>query len=326
MKAITIDKNDPDRRLHLEEQPTPDRKASEVLIDVYAAGVNRADLSQRAGKYPPPPGASEILGLEVAGTIAVVDPELTDWRVGDRVCALLSGGGYAEQAAVPAGMLMPIPSNLSYEQAAAIPEAFFTAYLNLFIEGGLKQGESVLIHAGASGVGTAAIQLAAHAGCRVFVTVGTNEKADFCRSLGAELAVNYRLTEFFDPISAATSGAGVDVILDMVGGAYMSRNLDLLKSGGRQVVLAFMGGMKAEIDLSVLMKKRLTLKGSVLRSRSSAEKEILTKKFRDAYWPAFERGELKTIIDSVYPLAEASNAHDKLRENKNTGKVILKVR
>jgi putative PIG3 family NAD(P)H quinone oxidoreductase len=326
MKAIHVDTNDPECSLHLVDMSSPAVAADEVLVDIVAAGVNRADLSQRAGKYPPPPGASEILGLEVSGTISRLGADVQNWQVGDRVCALLAGGGYAEQVNVPASMLMRIPDGMNFIEAAAIPETFLTAYLNLFVEGGLKRGETVLIHAGASGVGTAAIQLAALAGCRVFVTVGSEEKAQRCRELGAELAVNYRLADFADEVRKHAGGKAVDVILDMVGAQYISRNLELLNIGGRLTVIAFMGGVKAELSLATLMAKRLTMRGSVLRSRPVEEKSILSAKFQEAYWPAFTRKDLRVEIYREFPLAEAESAHAVLRENRNIGKVILRVR
>ena len=325
MQAIRVDSSAADFPLLLAEHPTPTIRADEVLVEVRAAGVNRADLSQRAGRYPPPPGESEILGMEISGIVSNIGTAVSGWTKGDRVCALLAGGGYAAYAAVPASMLMRIPESLTFVEAAAIPEVFLTAYLNLFFEPALKPGESVLIHAGASGVGTAAIQLARFNGCRVFATVGTDEKASFCRQLGADLAVNYRSADFFDEVQRFTKNEGVDVVLDMVGASYMSRDIDLLKIGGRIIVIAFMGGVKAEIDLAALMTKRATIRGSVMRGRERAEKARLTKAFADQYLPAFASGKLKVVIDSVFPLSDAGAAHQRLQQSLNIGKVILEV-
>jgi NADPH2:quinone reductase len=295
-----------------------------VLVDVYAAGLNRADLAQRAGNYPPPPGASEILGLEVAGQIAEVGAEVTRWQIGERVCALLTGGGYAERVNVPQGLLMPVPEGWSYEQAAAVPEVFLTAYLNLFVEAGLKEGETVLVHGGASGVGTAAIQLAREAGCRVFITAGSDEKTRVCRELGAELAVNYREEDFAGRIRE--HAGGVDVVLDMVGKDYLSRNIDLLNLNGRLIFIATLSGSKAEIDIRKVMAKRLMLKGSTLRNRPLAEKVRLLEAFMARFWPLLVEGKVAPVIDTVLPIDEAEQAHERMRENKNTGKIVLSVR
>ncbi len=326
MKAIVIQTEAEGRPLAWQETAAPDYAGDEVLVDVDAAALNRADLMQRAGKYPPPPGASEILGLEMAGRIARLGTNVTGWHVGDRVCALLPGGGYAEQVAVPAAMLMPVPAGWSDEQAAALPEVFLTAFVNMFMEAGLQKGETVLIHGGASGVGTAAIQLAREAGCRVFVTAGTPEKLTRCRELGAELAINYKEQDFARQIEGHTQGAGVDVILDMVGAAYLERNLQVLKTKGRLVIIATLGGVKTEIDLRVLMGKRLRVIGSVLRSRSLAEKIEIKEQFMARFWPALVSGAIRPVVDSVYPIQQAGQAHQVMVENKNIGKIILKVR
>jgi putative PIG3 family NAD(P)H quinone oxidoreductase len=350
MKAIVIQTNQEGRPLVWQEVPAPDYAADEVLVDIYAAAVNRPDLMQRAGHYPPPPGASEILGLDMAGRIAAVGANLTrrqthnpamsfnilkrievgtqvtGWQVGDRVCALLPGGGYAEQVNVPASMLMPIPDDWSYEQAAAIPEVFFTAYVNLFMEANLQAGETVLIHGGASGVGTAAIQMAHQAGCQVIVTAGTDEKAARCQELGANLAINYKKEDFAARALTYTHGAGVDVIMDMVGADYLERNIRLLKLRGRLVFISTLGGSRAEVDVRQLMGKRLRLIGSVLRPRSVAEKVEIKEKFMAQFWPMLLDGAIQPIIDSIYPVEQANEAQARMAANENIGKIILKVR
>lgn len=304
----------------------------EVVLEVHAAGLNRADLAQRAGSYPPPPGASDILGLEAAGVIAEAGADLgldvKGWRVGDRACALLTGGGYAERVAVPAAMLMPVPEGWSFAEAAAVPEVFLTAYLNLFLEAGLKAGETALVHGGASGVGTAAIQLAREAGCRVFATAGTPEKVRVCEELGAEVAVNYKEEDFAERIRAAGGGVdgGVDVVLDMVGRDYLARNLEVLNLNGRLVFIATLSGSVAELDIRKAMSKRLTLKGSTLRARPLGEKTRLLESFMARFWPALVEGRIGPIIDTVLPITEAERAHAIMRENRNIGKIILKVR
>ncbi len=304
----------------------PAYSADEVLVDVRAAALNRADLAQRAGNYPPPPGASPILGLDVAGRIAALGANVTSWQVGDRVCALVSGGGYAEQVSVPAPLLMAIPEDWSYEQAAAVPEVFYTAYVNIFMEAKLQPGETVLIHGAASGVGTAAIQLVREAGGRALATAGTDEKAAYCAQLGAELAINYKKEDFVERILAHTNGQGVDVILDNVGAAYLERNIGLLKLRGRLVFIGTMSGSRAEVNIGALMGRRLRLIGSVLRGRSLAEKVEIKEKFMAQFWPLLLNGTIEPIIDTVYPIEQANEAHQRMAENKNIGKIILKVR
>jgi len=326
MKAIMIQSDQENNPLVWQEVPAPTYSEDEVLVDIHATALNRADLLQRAGKYPVPPGASNILGLEMAGQIAAVGANVTDWQVGDRVCALLPGGGYAEQINVPQQMLMPIPADWGYQQAAAVPEVFFTAFVNLFMEAGLQKGETVLIHGGASGVGTAAIQLAREAGCRVFATAGTDEKIARCIALGATSAINYKNEDFVDQIKTQTNGGGVDVILDIVGAAYLERNIQLLKLRGRLVFIAMLGGAKAEINLAALLSRRLRLIGSVLRSRSLAEKIEIKQKFMAQFWPLLERGTVQPIIDSVYPIEQVENAQQRMANNQNIGKIVLQVR
>jgi putative PIG3 family NAD(P)H quinone oxidoreductase len=326
MKAMVVQAEKEGRPLEWTEVEAPAYGPDEVLVDVYATALNRADLMQRAGKYPPPPGESDIIGLEMAGTIAALGEKVTGWSVGDRVCALLPGGGYAEQAKVPSDMLMPIPAAWSFEQAAAMPEAFFTAYVNLFMEAGLRPGETVLIHGGASGVGTAGIQLAHQAGCRVFVTAGTAAKTARCESLGAELAINYNTDDFAERIMAYTGGNGVDVILDMVGASYFERNIDLLNVKGRLVFISTLSGMRVDLDLRKLMSKRLRLIGSVLRARSLAEKIEIKERFMEQFWPALIDGSVQPIIDQVYPIQEVNQAHQAMTSNQNIGKLVLQLR
>lgn len=326
MKAMVVQVEKEDRPLVWTEVETPAYGPDEVLVDVYATALNRADLMQRAGKYPPPPGESEIIGLEMAGTIAALGEKVTGWQVGDRVCALLPGGGYAEQAKIASGMLMPVPAAWSFEQAAAVPEVFLTAFVNLFMEAALQPGETVLIHGGASGVGTAGIQLAHQAGCRVFVTAGAAEKTARCQSLGAELAINYNTEDFAERIMAYTGGDGVDVIMDMVGASYFERNVDLLKVKGRLVFISTLSGMRAELDLRKLMGKRLRLIGSVLRARPLAEKIEIKERFMAQFWPALLDGSIQPIIDRVYPIQQVNQAHQTMTKNENIGKLVLQVR
>lgn len=299
--------------------------ADEVLVDVKATAVNRADLMQAQGGYPPPPGASPILGLEMAGVIAAVGENVAKWHVGDRVCALLSGGGYAEQAAIHAGMLMAVPDGWTFEQAAAVPEVWFTAFVNLFWEGQLEAGQTALIHAAASGVGTAAIQLARAAGAIPFATAGSEEKLESCRALGAALALNYKEKDFADEILEVTHNQGVNVVLDPVGANYLDMNLRVLGRNGRLVNIGLLSGGRAEINLGLVLGKRLHLIGSTLRSRPLEEKIRITQAFTERFWPQLVDGTLRPIIDTTFPIEEAAAAHDYVRANRNTGKVILKV-
>ncbi len=327
MHAIHIQSDQAGRPLVWQPAPDPIIAPDEVLVDIHATALNRADLAQRAGNYPPPPGAPEILGLEMAGVIRAVGPRVKIWHVGDPVCALLAGGGYAEQVAVHHAMLMPIPTGWSFEQAAALPEVYLTAFVNIFLEAALQPGEMVLVHGGASGVGTAAIQLLHSLGQRVLVTVGSAAKAATCLRLGADLAVNYHEADFGQAVrDFLGDGRGVDVILDMVGGDYYHRNVDLLNLRGRLVFIATLGGTHADLDIGVLMRKRARLIGSVLRSRSLDEKVDIREKFMGRFWPQIEAGQIKPVIDRVYPIAEADAAHAHMAANENIGKVVLKIR
>lgn len=324
MLAIHI-KNDENRSLYLAECPAPKYDRDDVLIKIHATAVNRADLLQRRGHYPPPPGASEILGLEAAGEIIAVGKNVAGWQAGDRVCCLLAGGGYAELVNCHCDMLLPIPANITFEQAAALPEAFYTAYANLFGEARLRAKEIVLIHAGASGVGTAAIQLARYAGALVIVTAGSEEKLSRCLELGANHAINYKSDDFVERVRKITNGLGVDVILDCIGASYLAQNLSLLKRKGRLVLIGLMGGATAEIDLALVLRQRLQVVGSVLRSRPLDEKIALTRHIRRKVLPLLSNGLFQVVIDNIFPLAEAGQAHAHVAVNRNIGKVVLRV-
>ena len=326
MKAILVDSTKENHPLIWTNMEDPVPKEDEVLLEVHATSLNRADLLQRAGHYPPPTGASPILGLDVSGKIIALGERVRTWQVGERVCALVSGGGYAELCAVPAALLLPIPKTMSYEEAAAIPEVFLTAFTNIFLEANFKPGERVLIHGGASGVGTAAIQLVREAGGKIFVTASTTAKLDYCRRLGSRLTINYKEEDFVSSVLAETDGKGVDIIMDMVGGKYLARNIQVLAVKGRLVFIATLGGGKAELDIRNLMSKRLRLIGSVLRSRTLDEKVVITKKFSDRFWGMFAEGRLKAVIDSIYPITQANAAHARMAAYENIGKIVLSVR
>ena len=320
-KAIEIDGD----RLSWVDCEFVEPAADQVQIAVRASAVNRADLLQRRGDYPPPPGASEILGLECAGVVDAVGADVTSFACGDEVCALLAGGGYAEKAVVPAAQVVPVPSGISLLEAAALPEAFATAYLNLFMEAGLKPGERALLHAGASGVGTAAIQLCRTFGSPCFVTAGSDEKIGRCLDLGAAGGCNRHEGSFGDRVGAWTDDAGMDVILDPVGGRYLEKNLKSLSLEGRLVVIGLMGGAEARIHLGVLLARRLRLLGSTLRSRSVARKGEVMNALRERVWPRIAAGEIKPVVDSVFPMDRAAEAHDLVASNATFGKVLLEV-
>ncbi len=323
MKAICVDSET--FEISWRTVPEPVAAPGEVVIDIHASAVNRADLLQRTGNYPPPPGSPPYMGLEASGVIYELGERVTGWRIGDRVCTLLSGGGYAERVVSPASMLIRIPDEWSFEKAAAVPEVFYTAFLNLFIEGSLREGETVLIHGGASGVGTAGIQLAKRAGCRVFVTAGRADKIDFCKKLGADVGVNYKEEDFETEIRKI-SPEGVDLILDIAAADYLKPNMNLLKSRGRLVIIALLTGAKTEIDLARLMRGRQRVIGSVLRSRSLEEKVEVHDRFEERFWPDLVSGTIKPIIYKTLPVQEADAAHEILKNNENIGKVILKVK
>jgi putative PIG3 family NAD(P)H quinone oxidoreductase len=326
MNAIEISSfGDPDV-LRIAERPTPAPGAGEVLVRVAAAGVNRPDVVQRRGKYAPPPGASDIPGLEIAGHVEAVGSGVISWRVGDAVCALLAGGGYAEYCVVPEPQCLPVPAGLSLIDAAAIPETFFTVWSNVFERGRLQRGESFLVHGGSSGIGTTAIQLARAFGARVFATAGSDEKCAACERLGSELAVNYRATDWVEVLRERTEGRGVDEILDMVGGDYLARNLDLLAMDGRLVQIAFLKSSTVSVDLMQVMRKRLTITGSLLRPRSPEEKGAIARALHASVWPLIERGEVRPLVHAVFPLARAADAHRLMEEGSHIGKIVLTLR
>ena len=304
-------------------RPVPRPGPGEVLIEVAAAGVNRPDVLQRQGGYKPPPGASDIPGLEVAGRIAGLGEGVAGWRMGDPVTALVAGGGYAEFCAAPAPQCLPVPKGLDEVKAAALPETFFTVWTNVFDRGRLKSGESFLVHGGSSGIGTTAIQLAHAFGARVFTTAGSPEKCAACVKLGAERAIDHRREDFVAVIEAATGGKGVDVILDMVGGGYINRNLKILALEGRLVQIAFLEGAKAEIDLGQLMMRRQTITGSTLRPRSVAEKGAIAQSLREKVWPLLDSGRVAPVMYKTFPLAEAAEAHRLMESSSHIGKIVL---
>lgn len=325
MHAIEIVTTAAGNALQLVEYPRPSPAENQVLIKVAAAGVNRPDLMQRQGVYPPPPGASAILGLEVAGTVVTAGSGVTDFKAGDKVCALVTGGGYAGYCAADAACCLPMPQGYSFVQAAALPETFFTVWSNVFDRGRLQPGESLLVHGGTSGIGSTAIQLARAFGSRVYVTAGSQEKCKRCIELGADAAIDYKQQDFAQVINELTAGQGVDLILDMIGGDYFPRNLKSLAIEGRLVQIAIQNGAKSEINLWAMMLKRLTVTGSTLRARDAVFKGQIARQLRDKVWPLLEAGRIAPVIDSVFPLAEAEQAHGRMISGQHIGKIILEV-
>jgi tumor protein p53-inducible protein 3 len=325
MRAVIVRAPGGPEQLALAEVPAPQLSPGCLEIAVEASALNRADLLQRRGVYPPPPGASDILGLECAGVVRAVAGDAGAFRVGDRVMALLAGGGYAERVVVPHAQVLPVPSGMSFEQAAAIPEAFLTASEALFTSGELGAGEWVLVHAAAGGVGSAAVQLARAAGAHVVATVGSPEKAEWVRRLGADVVVNYRQEDFVAVCLEHTERRGVDVVLDFVGASYAERHLRCLGEAGRWVVLGMLGGSEARIDLGPVLRRRLRISGLVMRSRSLADKAAIVARFARRCAGSFESGALAPQIDRVYPLAEARAAHERMERNENLGKIVLRV-
>jgi NADPH2:quinone reductase len=325
MKYIDITAPGGPEVLQLAEGPRPEPAAGQILIRVQAAGVNRPDLMQRQGKYPPPPGASLIPGLEVAGEVVATGDGVQQPAVGQQVCALLTGGGYAEYAVAEAGLCLPVPRGFSMAEAAALPETFFTVWHNVFQRARLQPGETLLVHGGSSGIGTTAIQLGAAFGARVFATAGTEGKCAACRKLGAELTINYRSEDFVAATATATQDRGVDVILDMVAGDYVERNFNAAAEDGRIVIIAGLGGYKTELNLLPLMRKRLTLTGSTLRNRDVAFKTGLAEALRINVWPLLESGKVRPVIHRTLPLAEAAEAHRLLEAGEHIGKIVLTV-
>ena len=327
MKAIIITQPGAPDVLQIQERPIPMYKANEVLIKVAASGINRPDIFQRKGNYPPPAGAPlDIPGLEIAGVITEVGAEVTRWKVGDKVCALVIGGGYAEYCNVPEGQCLPVPENLSFEEAASLPETFFTVWSNVFDRGQLKPGESLLVHGGSSGIGVTAIQMATAMGSTVYVTAGSDEKCKLCEDLGALKAINYKRENFKDEIKKITDGKGVDVILDMVGGDYTPLNLQSLADEGRLVMINSVKGKDVQVDLSLVMRKRLNITGSMLRSRDVAFKAAIAQNLEEHIWPLLVSGKIKPVIYKVFPAGKAAEAHALMESSKHTGKIVLSWR
>lgn len=322
MRAVEITKPGGPDVLCLTERPVPSPRAGEVVLKLAYAGVNRPDALQRAGAYDPPPTASDLPGLEGAGEVVAVGEGVSGLSVGDQVCALLPGGGYAEYVATPAAHALPIPKGMDLRMAACLPETFFTVWSNVFMRGGLKAGERFLVHGGSSGIGTTAIQLAKAFGARVFTTAGSDEKCRICTELGAERAINYRTEDF---VAVMREQGGADVILDMVGGDYIAKNVKTLAPDGRMVHIAFLSGPKAEINFALVMAKRLTITGSTLRPQSDAAKAAIAPELRAKVWPLIEAGTVTPVLDSEYALEDAAKAHAHMESSQHIGKIVLKI-
>ena len=325
MRAVAISQPGPADVLQIAERPTPQYKAGELLIKVHAAGINRPDVLQRLGKYAPPAGASDLPGLEVAGEVVDGDFSNTEFKKGDLVCALVQGGGYAEYCAAPAGQCLPLPKGLTALEGASLPENFFTVWSNVFDRCALADGETLLVQGGTSGIGVAAIQLAAALGHRVFATAGSDEKARACEALGAERGINYRTEDFVAVVKELTDGKGVDVILDMVGGDYLPREIDCLADDGRIGLIAVQGGSKATLDLGQVLRRRLSVSGSTLRPRPVAFKAAIAQHLRTTVWPLIEAGKIKPVIYQTFPLEKASEAHALMEASTHVGKIMLQV-
>jgi len=322
MQVVEITKPGGPEVLQIAKRPVPVPGYGQILIKLAYAGVNRPDALQRAGMYAPPPTASDLPGLEAAGTVAAIGPGVSEWAVGDQVCALLPGGGYAEYAVTAGAHALPVPDGMGLKQAACLPETFFTVWSNVFMRGGLKAGERFLVHGGSSGIGTTAIQLAALFGARVFTTAGSDKKCQACRDLGAEAAINYRDQDFVEILRAE---GGADVILDMVGGPYIARNIHALADDGRLVQIAFLQGPKAEVNFAELMMRRLTMTGSTLRPQSDLAKARIAAELLHAVWPHLVAGRVGPVMDSEYPLAKAADAHARMESSQHIGKIVLQV-
>ena len=325
MRAVEITQPGKPEVLKIGTRPVPQAKAGEVLIKIAAAGVNRPDVMQRMGRYPVPPGASDIPGLELAGSVVALGEGVSGFRIGDAVCALVQGGGYAEYCNAPAPQCLPIPKGLSAVEAASLPETFFTVWSNVFDRAGLKSGETLLVQGGSSGIGVTAIQMAKAFGHTVFATAGSDEKCQACVKLGASRAINYRTEDFVAVVKEATGGRGVDVILDMVGGDYIDRELKALADDGRIALIAFLGGTQSTINLNEVLRRRLTLSGSALRPRSIEFKGGVAKNLRERVWPLIEAGKIKPVIYKTFPLADASKAHELMESSAHIGKIVLTV-
>ena len=311
--------------LRATERPAPIPGPGEVLVAVEAAGVNRPDMLQRQGRYDPPPGASDLPGLEISGRVVAIGEGVMDWGADDKVCALVAGGGYAQYCTVPAPQLLPVPKGLSMVEAAAVPETFFTVWTNVFERGALRPGETLLVHGGSSGIGTTAIQLAKAFGARVFVTAGSADKCRACEELGADRAIDYKTEDFVAVIKEATGGRGVDVVLDMVGGDYIARDIEIMAPDGRHVSIAFLHGPKVSLNFFPVMTKRLTLTGSTLRARSVEEKGRIAAALREKVWPLIGEGRIKPVIHKTFPLARAADAHALMESSTHIGKIVLTV-
>jgi NADPH2:quinone reductase len=324
MKAIIITQPGGPEILQIQDRPVPAIKPGEVLVKVAAAGVNRPDVAQRKGNYPPPAGASvEIPGLEIAGTVTEVGAGISRWQIGDKVCALLTGAGYAEYCAIPAGQCLPVPDNITLAEAASLPETYFTVWSNVFDRAKLQPGESLLIHGGSSGIGVAAIQIAKALGNIVYVTAGSADKCSFCEQLGATKAINYKTENFKDAIHTLTNGKGVDVILDMIGAAYMNDNLQVMATEGRLVLINTMKGKDATLDLAEVMRKRLSITGSMLRSRDTAFKTAVAQQLENKVWPLLASGQIKPVIYKTFPAGQAAEAHTLMESSEHMGKIVL---
>ncbi len=322
LRAVEITKPGAPEVLQPTTRPVPAPGHGEILIKLAYAGVNRPDALQRAGMYAPPPTASDLPGLEGSGTVAAIGPGVSDWAVGDEVCALLPGGGYAEYVTTPAAHALPIPNGMALKEAACLPETYYTVWSNVFMRGGLKAGERFLVHGGSSGIGTTAIQLASTLGARVFTTAGSDDKCKVCTDLGAEVAINYKDADFVEVMAEA---GGANLILDMVGGSYIARNIKALADEGRMVHIAFLTGPKAEINFAQIMARRLTITGSTLRPQSDAAKAAIAAELREHVWPLLDAGRVKPIMDSTYPLDEAAKAHAHMESSTHIGKIVLEV-
>lgn len=325
MKAVEISKPGGPEVLVMVDRPMPEPKAGEVLIKVSAAGINRPDVFQRKGNYPPPPGASDLPGLEVVGEIVGGDAGSAGLSVGDKVCALLAGGGYAEYCTAPAAQCLPVPKGLSDVEAAGLPETYYTVWSNVFDRGQLSAGESLLVHGGASGIGTTAVQLATAMGHKVYATVGSDERARAVEALGAVQAINYRTQDYVEEVKKATGGKGVNVVLDMVAGDYINRNINCLADDGRIVIIALLGGAKADIDCSQILRRRLTVTGSTLRPRPVAFKAQIAESLKTRVWPLLEAGKIRPIVHATFPLDRACDAHAMMDAGEQIGKIVLTV-
>ncbi len=325
MRAVEIAEPGGPEVLTPVERPVPTPGPGQILIRLHAAGVNRPDALQRAGAYAPPPGASDLPGLEGAGIVAATGPGVTRWHEGQAVCALLPGGGYAEYAVTHQDHALRLPEGMDMTRAAALCETYFTVWSNVFMRGGLRAGETFLVHGGSSGIGTTAIQLARAKGVRVFTTAGSDEKCATCRDLGAELAINYREADFVEVVRNATDGRGVDLILDMVGGDYIPRNIRALANDGRLIMIAFLGGPKAELNFAQIMARRLTVTGSTLRPQSDLAKARIAEQLRSEVWPLLDAGTIAPVMDSTFPLEQATAAHEQLESAGHIGKIVLSI-